>query len=376
MLQKTRQKLRQKDIRGTLKRWFPVSWRDSICLVIIMTLAALMCAFLRSLDDGEAWVHMVFVLGVLFTSRCTTGYLYGLLASIVGVFGANYAFTYPYMELDFTQPGYMFTFLCMTVVSVTTSVLTTRIKLTERLRAEAETEKMRSNLLRAVSHDLRTPLTSIVGASAVLLEDEDQLSREQRNALLQGVNSDAKWLIRVMENLLSITRIGGENTCVNKEYQAAEEVLAEAVQKFRKIFPDRHVSVRVPQELLMVPMDAVLIEQVLLNLMENVVDHGGPDAKIVLSAAREGKDAVFRVQDNGVGIEKSVLNHLFQPGYQPPHSASADGRRNMGIGLSVCLSIVKAHGGTMTARNLEEGGAEMRFTLPIDEEEELYGIEG
>lgn len=357
-------------IRPRLRSWFAVSWTDTIRSLVIMSIAALVCVFLRQLDEGAAWVSMVFILGVLFTARLTNGYLYGLLSSVVGVFGANYAFTYPYMALDFTQPGYMVTFICMLVVSITTSVLTTRIKMTERIRAEVETEKMRSNLLRAVSHDLRTPLTSIAGASAVLLEDSDQLSNEQERSLLEGINSDAKWLIRVMENLLSITRMGNEAAHVKKEVMPVEEVLAEAVQKFHKI-SDMKVKVKVPQELLMVPMDAVLIEQVLLNLMENVVYHAEHADKIVLSANRRYNEAILRVQDNGAGIDKNVLQHLFQPGYHPPHSATADGRRNMGIGLSVCMSIVEAHGGHMSAKNLEQGGAEMSFTLPLESKEDL-----
>lgn len=367
-------KLKKLRLRERFCAWCPLSWKDTFRMTVIMLLAGGICVVLRSVDSSETWVSMIFIVGVLITARCTNGYLYGLLASIIGVVGTNYAFTYPYMKLDFTQPGYAVTFFCMTAASIMTSVLTTRIKMSERIRAEAETEKMRSNLLRAVSHDLRTPLTSIVGASAVLLEDEGQLSREQVKALAEGVNSDAKWLIRVMENLLSITRIGGpESARVDKEEQPAEEVLAEAVQKFRKIFPRMRVSVKVPEELLMVPMDAVLIEQVLLNLMENVVDHGQNADQIVISAVQEKDLAVFRVQDNGAGIPKEVLPHLFQPGYHPPQSATADGRRNMGIGLSVCMAVVKAHGGEMCARNLENGGAEFRFNLPMEEQEDTDG---
>lgn len=369
------QRLRKMEIQQCMKRWFPVSLADTIRLVVMMSLAVILCSFLRTMDDGQAGVSMVFVLAALFTARSTTGYLYGLLASVVGVCGSNYVFTYPYMQFDFTRPGYMFTFVCMMVVSITTSVLTTRIKMTERIRAEAENEKMRSNLLRAVSHDLRTPLTSIVGASAVLLEDKGQLNPQQTRSLLGGINSDAKWLIRVMENLLSITRIGNENAGVDKELMPAEEVMAEAVQKFHKIFPQMRVSVKVPHKLLMVPMDPVLIEQVLLNLMENVIDHGENATQITVSAENRHGEAMFRVQDNGSGFDKNVLTHLFEPGYQPPHCAVADGKRNMGIGLTVCRSIVWAHGGRMQARNLENGGAEIGFTLPLEEKEELYGTE-
>ena len=364
-------------IRERLRSWCPMSWQDTVRTVAIMSAATLVCACLRSVDEVGSWVSMVFIVGVLFTARYTNGYLYGVLASLVGVIGSNYAFTYPYMQLDFTQPGYMVTFFCMTVVSIMVSVLTTRIKMTERIRAEVETEKMRGNLLRAVSHDLRTPLTSIVGASAVLLDDDSQLKRDQVKALVEGINLDAKWLIRVMENLLSITRIGGEDSArVDKEEQPAEEVMAEAVQKFHKIFPQMPVSVQVPQELLMVPMDAVLIEQVLLNLMENVVDHAQQASRITLKAEKRPGEAVFRVQDNGEGIPKAILEHLFQPGYHPPQSPTADGRRNMGIGLSVCQSIVRAHGGHIMARNLEGGGAEFCFALPMEQEEAIDGTEG
>lgn len=369
-------KLKKLHLRERFRSWCPVSWMDTGRMILIMLVTAGICAILRGVDSVGAWVSMVFILGVLFTARCTNGYLYGLVASVIGVVGANYAFTYPYMKLDFTQPGYSVTFLCMMAASIMTSIMTTRIKMSERIRAEAETEKMRSNLLRAVSHDLRTPLTSIVGASAVLLEDEGQLSHDQVKELAAGVNSDAKWLIRVMENLLSITRIGGgESARVDKEAQAAEEVLAEAVQKFKKIFPQIKVSVKVPEDLLMVPMDAVLVEQVLLNLMENVVDHAQNADHIVVSAVQEKDVAVFRVQDNGSGIPKDVLAHLFQPGYHPPQSATADGRRNMGIGLSVCMAVVKAHGGNMYACNLENGGAEFGFKLPMDEQEDSNGTE-
>lgn len=367
---------KMKKLHQRFQSWCPISWADTGRMILIMLVTAGICVVLRSVDSGGAWVSMVFILGVLFTARSTNGYLYGLLASVIGVFGSNYAFTYPYMKLDFTQPGYMVTFLCMTAASIMTSIMTTRIKMSERIRAEAETEKMRSNLLRAVSHDLRTPLTSIVGASAVLLEDEGKLRNEQIKELAAGINSDAKWLIRVMENLLSITRIGNSQSArINKEEQAAEEVLAEAVQKFKKIFPQMKVSVKVPEDLLMVPMDAVLIEQVLLNLMENVVDHAGKADRIEISAEQKKEMAVFRVRDNGTGIPQDVLPHLFHAGYCPPQSATADGRRNMGIGLSVCMAVVKAHDGEMCAHNLESGGAEFEFRLPMEEKENSDGTE-
>ena len=131
-------------------------------------------------------------------------------------------------------------------------------------------------LLRAVSHDIRTPLTSIVGATNVLLEQENTLTAEQRKQLLQCTNEDAEWLIRIVENLLSITRINNsEEARVKKAPEAAEEVIEGAVAKTHKHYPDVDIRVTLPDELMLVPMDPLLIEQVLVNLMENAVIHGG-----------------------------------------------------------------------------------------------------
>ena len=201
-------------------------------------------------------------------SRFTSGYLFGLIAAVLGVIGVNYVFTYPYMAFNFTISGYPLTMFTFLVVSLVTSTLTTKTKEQDRLRMENEKVKMRADLLRSVSHDIRTPLTSIMGATSAILENP-ALSPAEQQSLLVDVRDDAQWLIRVVENLLSITRIGNESAKITKEPEAAEEVLDEAVRKFRKRFPAVSVEVHVPDELLLVPMDAILIMQVLSNLMEN-----------------------------------------------------------------------------------------------------------
>lgn len=333
---------------------------------IVILAAAILCLLLRLIDDSDGYVSMIFLLAVLVISRITDGYFYGILASVVGVFGVNYAFTYPYLAFNFSISGYPITFISMLLVSVITSAMTTQIKQQEKLRADTEKEKMRGNLLRAVSHDLRTPLTSIVGATGAMIENDDMLTSEERKELLSEVKEDAEWLIRMVENLLSITRIGGEEAKINKEPEAVEEIVAESVRKFKKQFPGQTVSVSVPDELLMVPMDAILVEQVIINLLENAVLHGKGATKIQLTVRRTLSDAVIEVRDNGVGIKEEVFPHLFD-GYfrQQSSNGNTDSKRNMGIGLSVCMSIVKAHGGMMGAENLPEGGAQFRFTLPL-----------
>ena len=355
--------------RALAARLFPFSRRDLLVSAIILSCAFGLCNLLRLAGSSDGFASPIFVLAVLLVSRLTTGYLFGLIASLLGVVCVNFVFTYPYWAVNFTLSGYPLTFLTFLVVSIMTGSLTAQAKQRERLRAENEKEKMRANLLRSVSHDIRTPLTAILGATSAVLENPE-MSPEDRSILLEDVRDDAQWLIRVVENLLSITRIGSDQASIAKSPEAAEEVLGEAARKFRRRFPQVSVSVTAPESLLMVPMDPILIAQVLSNLLENAVLHGGTTTAISLSVQKEGDFARFSVRDNGRGIPESALPTLFDGTMKHSETPTSDGKRNMGLGLSVCLAIVRAHGGAMEARNLETG-AEFSFRLPLNKEESL-----
>ncbi len=345
------------------------SWKLDVAITaFFLAVATVLSSILNDPTTGTGHISLLYVLAVVCVSRLTTGYFWGIFSSFFGVICVNYVFTYPYWQINFTMTGYPLTFLTMLAVSMMVSAMTTQIKRQERLRTETERETMRANLLRAVSHDIRTPLTSIVGNTAAILENEDALTREQQRKLLKDVNEDAQWLIRMVENLLSITRISGEQAKINKEYEAVEEIVAEAVRKFEKRFPDGvKVEVEVPQDVLLVPMDATLISQVMLNLFENAVFHGGAVTHLRLSVQKEGEFVCFRMSDNGCGIPKEKLPVIFE-GLNAPSAPHSDIKKNMGIGLSVCQTIIKAHGGRMTAENLSGGGASFRFYLPVKEE--------
>ena len=339
--------------------------KDGLLTAAILTAGTIVSALLLILDNTGGFVNMIFVLTVVLVARLTNGYMWGVLASFIGVICVNYIFTFPYLELNFTMTGYPLTFITMLSVSIIVSTLTSQIKQQEQLRMETERETMRANLLRAVSHDLRTPLTSIAGSTSAVLENDDVLTKEQRSALLRSVRDEAEWLIRMVENLLSITRISDEKAQLHKELEVVEEVLASVAVKFQKRFPSIHLILTASEEPLFVPMDAILIEQVIINLLENAAYHGHCQT-IQLFASGDNDTAIFTVQDDGTGIPEELLPKLFTSTISHSQTYSDNKRRNMGIGLSVCSSIVKAHGGKMMAHNAAQGGAVFRFTLPME----------
>ncbi|MBQ8780411.1 MAG: DUF4118 domain-containing protein [Oscillospiraceae bacterium] len=313
--------------------------------------------------DTRSLIPMTFVLAVFIISMKTDGYMIGILSSVASVFAVNYAFTKPYFAFDFISPECVFAALVMLFIAIMTSYLTTKIKKQEKARAESEMEKMRANLLRGISHDLRTPLTTIYGSTSAVIENYDALKKEQQLKLLQEIKEDSQWLMRMVENLLSVTRIDGDNVRVIKTPTVLEELIDAVVGKFKKRYPNRSVDISIPDEFVSIPMDPLLIEQVIINLFENAVVHAKGMTELSLKVTLDGKNAVFMVEDNGCGIPKERFDKLFT-GYFEQKNISADSSRsNMGIGLSVCASIIKAHGGTISAHNKDEGGAVFEFVL-------------
>ena len=330
----------------------------------------LLCLLLRSVDphSDTSYVAVIFFLDVFLTALLTDGYLFSILIAVTGVLCVDYVFTMPYWEISFTLAGFPLTFVVMMFISVVTGMLTSRAKQVEILKREAERERIHSNLLRAVSHDIRTPLTGIVGATDVLLEQEETLTVEQRHQLTAAANEDARWLIRIVENLLSITRIGAQGDAkVTKTLAVAEEVIEGAVAKFTSRGGQLPVHVHLPQEVLLVPMDELLMEQVLLNLLENAAIHAEGATEINVSLEKADAAARIIVEDNGAGIPPEQLDSLFDSSAH--QSQQGDRKRNMGIGLSVCKTVVQAHDGTIRGENAPAGGARFVIELPMEEED-------
>ncbi len=226
-----------------------------------------------------------------------------------------------------------------------------------------EKEKLRSNLLRAISHDLRTPLSGILGASSAILESPKKLSEKEKTKLLHNIKDDSGWLIRMVENLLSVTRISGEGARLAKSPEAVEEIVKESVDRIRTRYPQASITVQVPDKALIVPMDGLLIEQVLMNLLENALIHNKENATMRVQVARKDNHAHFEVEDTGSGIPSEDIPGLFT-GFTEGQ-VSADSARGFGLGLSICKSIIDAHGGKIAAENRQSGGARFSFDLPL-----------
>ena len=339
---------------------------DGIFTVVILLSVFGLNLLLQNRFQTQTMTPMIFVLGVFLVSWRTQGYLWGIATSLISVLAVNWAFTYPYWAFDLISPECISSAVVMLIVATMTSTLTTRLKQQEKLKADAEKERMRGNLLRAVSHDLRTPLTSIYGACSAMIENYDGLSREKQLKLLSDVRSDAQWLNRMVENLLSVTRVDADKVRLSKNSTVLEELIDALLVKFYKHYPEQRVTVQIPEEFVSIPMDAVLIEQVLMNLLENAVFHAHGMQNLWLTVKIVGHKAVFSVEDDGCGIPAERMTHLFT-GLLDSEAPADSTRHNMGIGLSVCSTIVKAHGGEIQAQKRPEGGAVFRFALEMEE---------
>ena len=340
--------------------------KDSV-ITIILLLAAFSASLLFQRFDVEEHTTTVFVFAVFLISLITNGYIYGILAAVAGTLAVNYAFTFPYFALNFTIPVNLISAAVLIVIAFLTSALTTKLKQHEAMKAESEKESMRANLLRAVSHDLRTPLTTIYGSSTTLLENSGAMTEEQKVQIVTGIKEDSEWLIRMVENLLSVTRLDSGQVKIIKTPTILDELIDSVILKFKKRYPNQKVVLELPDDVVMIPMDAILIEQVIVNILENAVQHASGMTSLTLRVFTLGSSAIFEIADNGCGIDPKRMDTLFTGHYASEHEVADSKKKNAGIGLSVCATIIKAHGGSIKAENLKTGGAVFRFALDTEE---------
>ncbi len=236
----------------------------------------------------------------------------------------------------------------------------------EEAAAQAKNEQLRSNLLRSISHDLRTPLTSISGNAGMLLNNSIKLPEEKKTALYTDIYDDSMWLINLVENLLAVTRIENGTITLRTQMELMEEVVTEALRHVSRKSAEHHITVQQDDDFILAKMDAKLIIQVLINLVDNAVKYTPPGSDICIRISKEDHHAVVEVADNGPGIPDESKEKVFDMFYTA-NDAVADSRRSLGLGLALCKSIITAHDGEIKVEDNKPKGAVFKFTLPAKE---------
>jgi len=237
----------------------------------------------------------------------------------------------------------------------------------QETQMEVQRERLRADMLRTISHDLRTPLTGIMGLASTMLDNFDSVNDDIKKNFLHSIYDDADWLNELVENILNMTRFEEGKIKLNIGQEAAEEIIAEAISHVKKRAPEYKIHARMPDEIILLQVDGVLIRQVLVNLLSNAVNYSPERSEVTVSVCRKKDRVVFKVSDNGPGISQDDLPHIFQRFYSR-HDNSRGPRRGTGLGLSLCKSIVEAHSGEIFVRNIEPHGTMVCFYIPLMEE--------
>lgn len=336
----------------------------------ILIAATLVGLLFSGLKISEANIIAVYILGVLIISIITSSWMYSFLASVISVLAFNFLFTIPRFTLRAYDPSYPVTFGIMFLVALITGSLASRMKEYARESAQAamqiEKEQLRADLLRSISHDLRTPLTSISGNASNLLSNENEFSQETRMQIYGDIYDDSMWLIKLVENLLSVTRIEDGRMDLRMSAELMDEVIAEAMRHTDRNRDGRKIEVSSDEEFILGKMDARLIVQVVINLVDNAVKYTPEGAQIRIHTGKKDGMVVVSVSDTGPGIPDEQKSKVFDMFYTGTNRA-ADGRRSLGLGLGLCRSIIRAHGGEIWVSDNKPQGAVFTFTLPAEE---------
>ncbi len=350
-------------------------WREYGVAVLCVAVATALCFAMYSRLELTNLV-MVYLLGTLaVAARGHRGP--AAFSAIVSVLCFDFFFVPPRFTFSVADAQYLWTFAVMFAVAMIISHLTIRLQeeaeaarqgeqrsswLMEKAKKaeiDAETERMRSSLLSSVSHDLRTPLTTIVGSAGALLEKEELARNPKTRELLENIQAEGERLSHLVQNLLESTRLESGPVHLDKEKYPLEEVVGSALERLKKSLKDRPVKVEIPENLPLIAMDAILIEQVLMNLLENAIRHTPMEAAVEISAVVEGSSVVVGVGDRGPGLKSDELERVFDKFYHSPASPGS------GLGLAICRAILQAHGGRIWAENRSGGGAVFKFALPL-----------
>ena len=342
---------------------------DLLLTAAILATATVLCTLLRRIDDGSGYVNLIFVLAVATISRWTEGYFWGIFSAVSGVLFVNYVFTYPYWEFNFTITGYPFTFLAMLTVSMMISAMNTQIKKQERLRIETEKEAVRANLLRAMSHDIRTPMNAIIGFTSLAATHID--NREQVLDYLKKTATASQHLLSLINDVLDMSRI--ESGKVSLEPRPVH--LPELVHDLRDIIQSGISAKRISLFIDMVDVededviaDPMRLNQIMLNIMSNAIKFTPAGGTITLrivqkqTAPKGSADYEFHIRDNGIGMSPAFQEHIFEQ-FAREETSTVSGIQGTGLGMAITKNLVDMMDGGISVESEPGKGSEFTVSL-------------
>jgi len=335
----------------------------SVCVLVVCSLIGLL---FHVWGLSEANIISLYILGILLIASLTSHWIYGTVSSVVGVFLFNCLYAYPIFNFFVYDMQYTITIVIMLIASLVTNYVMTLFRYQLDIAHEAEAERLRSSLLRAISHDLRTPLTSISGNADILLNNWDQIKPDLRGQLCQNIYDDSEWLINLVENLLFITRIENGLMFIRTEPEVLQEIVPEAINNLSRRAKKHDICLEMADELLVVKMEARLFIQVIINIVDNAIKYTPAGSEIKIRVFQHDTQAVVEVADTGCGISGEDKQKVFEMFYTA-NNKFGDSRRSVGLGLPLCQSIIRAHGGTIHIADNVPRGTIVRFTMHLEE---------
>jgi two-component system, OmpR family, sensor histidine kinase KdpD len=311
-------------------------------------------------------IAMLYVLGVVVVAlRFTLGP--AIATAVLSVLAFDFAFVPPVGTLTVEDAQYLFTFAIMLAVALAISRLTEdvqrRARDQTRLAVEAEMERVRSALLASISHDLRTPLAVMAGASSSLAESGEKLKPEERTALARSLFEQARKMSERVSKVLQMTRLETGAIAPERDWASVGEIAGSVLRGLAEPLAAHRVMVELPDDLPLLRVDAALVEQALANLLENAARHTPPGTVVRLRAQRQDGEVVVSVENFGADLPEADLERVFAK-FERGTMESAGG---MGLGLAICRAIVRLHGGRAWAERIAGGGIAFRFTLPVED---------
>lgn len=348
-----------------------------------LTKSMLLCGFiilfslgLRYLGINTHNILLIFLMGALFAAILTKSYLWGILASVTLSFSFNYFFMLPQYTFQIQNHNDYVTFVFFILISLISIALVSALQkhsiVAEENRRKLEQEKLKGDLLRGLSHDLRTPLTGIIGGAEFLLENLESVGPEEIRMVLKDIDKEAVWLSEMVENFLNMTRIQDGKLALSAKGEVVEDVVIEALGRVEKRKGSHEIYFRRPEEILVAPMDHQLIVQVLVNLFDNVFWHTQKDSRIEIHIDAKPSFALIEVADNGGGIPEDQLPFIFDTFFTKP-TFIGDKQRGLGLGLSICRAIMEVHKGEIWGENNQMGGISFFLKLPLEEMDKQLG---